>query len=498
MASEGSVTYIWLAVIAYMSLILFFVIRGALRTKDISDYALGNITFSPVAVGLALAASMTSAATFIINPGFIAYYGVSGFISFGLVLAIASLVSLIVITKGFRKIGASVQALTMAQWIGNRYQNNSYALFFGFVSLLLITFIVLICVGLTKLLSSALNVQEIYVLISVIVFVFGYMMFGGANSMVYTNTIQASLMIIVAVVLLTSGHQHFSEGIDGFLTKLDAIDPGLASVYNSSSPFFRDFFEVFICQVVVGIAIVCQPHIITKSLLLKKDSHVNTYLLVGIVVEFLFFLVVFVGLYARLENPTLELNGSAISLDGVLSTYVVSKFKVGVAIIVIMGLISAGLSTLEGLIQSLSTTITQDVVKPIFGELKTRPVVQNRVTIGVLAISSGLFSYQQLVAPDLSVGIFAQNGVYAYFSAAFVPVLFGTFLKDIPLHVPFTSSVAAIVIHFSVYYGRLTPYMQEEIRNPAIASTLAIIGSLIIGSALYFIVKSKKQKVSIT
>lgn len=497
MASDSFTQYVWIAVIAYMALILFFVIRGAIQTKSISDYALGNIAFSPIAVGLALAASMTSAATFIINPGFIAFYGISGFLSFGLVMSISALVSLIVITKGFRKVGTSVKALTMAQWIGSRYENKSYALFFGFVSLLLITFIVLICVGLSKLLSKALNVEEIYVLISVVVFVFGYMMFGGANSMVYTNMIQASLMIVVAFILLTSGFEHFSNGIAGFLAKLKAIDPSLAQGTNPASPMFRDYFEIIFCQVVVGIAIVCQPHIITKSLLLKNDNQVNTYLIVGVIVEFLFFLVVFAGLYARLEFPNLTVDGSLLSLDGVLSAYVVKKFTAGIGIIVVMGLISAGLSTLEGLIQSLSTTITQDVIRSIFGEPKIQPVILNRLTIVFLAVVSFVFSWQQLVSPDLSVGIFAQNGVYAYFSAAFVPVLFGTFLKHVPVHIPFISSVSAIVIHFSVYYGRLTPYMQEEIRNPAIASTLAILGSLAIGLILYAYARSKKEKVSI-
>jgi sodium/pantothenate symporter len=497
MASESFTGYVWIAVIAYMALILFFVIRGAIQTKNISDYALGNIAFSPIAVGLALAASMTSAATFIINPGFIAYYGISGFLSFGLVLSISSLVSLIIITKGFRKVGTSVKALTMAQWIGNRYQNKGYALFFGFVSLLLITFIVLICVGLSKLLSKALNVEEIYILISVIVFVFGYMMFGGANSMVYTNMIQASLMIVVAIILLTSGFEHFSEGISGFLAKLKAIDPALTQGTNEQSPLFRDYFEIIFCQIVVGIAIVCQPHIITKSLLLKNDNQVNTYLVVGVIVEFLFFLVVFAGLYARLEFPNLTVDGSLLSLDGVLSAYVVKKFTAGIGIIVVMGLISAGLSTLEGLIQSLSTTITQDVIQPIFGNPKLQPVILNRLTIAFLAIVSFVFSWQQLISPDLSVGIFAQNGVYAYFSAAFVPVIFGTFLKQVPLHIPFTSSIAAILIHFSVYYGRLTPYMQEEVRNPAIASTLAILGSLAVGLILFAYAKYRKEKVSI-
>lgn len=489
MASENFASYVWVAVVVYMAIILFFVIRGALKTKDISDYALGNISFSPVAVGLALAASMTSAATFIINPGFIAYYGISGFIAHGLVISIAALVSLIVLTKSFRKIGTNIKALTIAQWIGQRYKNKSYALFFGIVSFLLITFIVLICVGLTKLLSMALGINETAVLIAVVIFVFGYMMFGGANSMVYTNMIQASLMIVVAVILLTSGHEHFSNGITGFIDKLAAIDPLLGKTTNPESPLFRDFFEIVVCQVIVGIAIVCQPHIITKSLLLKKDSQVNTYLAVGIVVELLFFLVVFTGLYARIEFPDLMVNGIKLGVDGVLSAYVVQEFTVVVGVIVVMGLISAGLSTLEGLIQSLSATITQDVIRPIFGEPKMNPVIVNRLTIVGLAVVSFAFSFNQLVAPDLSVGIFAQNGVYAYFSAAFVPVLFGIYIKRIPVWIPFTSSVFAIATHFTMYYGRLTSYLQEPVRNPAIASAAAIVGSLLLGGVLYMLYK---------
>ncbi|HLS29434.1 MAG TPA: hypothetical protein VK021_01115, partial [Flavobacteriaceae bacterium] len=57
-----------LLLVVYIAIILFFVIRGAIRTKSLEDFAVGR-GFSPVVVGLSLAASTTSAATFIINPG---------------------------------------------------------------------------------------------------------------------------------------------------------------------------------------------------------------------------------------------------------------------------------------------------------------------------------------------------------------------------------------------------------------------------------------------
>ena len=498
-ASINLVTIGWIAIIAYMIVILYFVVRGARKISNISDYAVGNIAFSPIAVGLALAASMTSAATFIINPGFIALYGISGVISYAFVLPAAAMISLVVLTKGFRKHGSNVKALTMAQWMGTRYKSSGYSMFFAFLSLLLITFIVLIVVGLTKILSKTLNVTEIYILIGIVVFIFGYMMFGGANSMVYTNTIQAILMLIVAFILLGSGYEHFSNGVHGFLDKLRSIDPELANTTNSTSFLFRDYFEIIFAQIVVGVAIVCQPHIITKSLLLKTDKDINRYLTTGVITEIIFFLVVITGLYARLAFPDLTANGVSLKMDGILSAYVVAEFPVFIGLIVVMGLISAGLSTLEGLIQSLSTTITADIIEPLFGksliEKRNNPdrvrISINKIVIAILAIASIILSYNQLINPKLSVAIFAQNGVYAYFAAAFVPILFGMFIKSVPKIVPIASSISAVIVHFTMYYGKIgIPFSQSSGENPGVAACVAIITSLIVGG---LILKLKKE-----
>ena len=499
LASNEQIIATWLLIIVYIAVVLWFVIRGARRTQNISDYALGTIGFSPVAVGLALAASMTSAATFIINPGFIALYGISGVISFAVVMPLAIYISLIVMTKGFRKYGSTVKALTIAQWIGKMYNSQRYSIFFAILSCLLITFIVLICVGLTQVLSSALNAEPVWVLAAVIAFVFGYMMFGGANSLVYTNAIQATLMLVVAIILLSSGTDHFQEGVNGFFVQLKAIDEQLVKPVNPDSFLFRDYFEIVFCQFVIGIAIVCQPHIMTKSLLLKNDSDVNKYLTVSIITLIFFFSVVFIGLYIRLYFPDLTINGERMPMDSLVSAYVVSKFSVYVGVLVILGLISAGLSTLEGLVQSLSTTITADLLDPLVGKQlgfheHKKQVLVNKLVIVVLAFISFGLSYQQLVNPDLSVAIFAQNGVYAYFSAAFVPVLFGTFLRKTPLTAVFSASITAIIVHFGIYYGQITYYMKEPVNNPAIASTFAILSSLIVGGVIYYLSLKQNQR----
>lgn len=492
LATPGMLIAVWISLALYAGVILYFVVRGARRTKTMADYATGTFHFSPSAIGLSLAAGMTSAATFIINPGFVAYYGISSFLSMAVFLPLGAMISLVILSKQFRKIGNVVQAKTIAQWLGTRFNSKGFRLYIAFLSLLHLTFIVLICVGLTQVLSKALNADVLYVLIGIVVFTFGYMMFGGANSMVYTNMIQAMLKVVVAIVILASGYHFFTDGVGGLFSKLDLIDPMLTKPFNPSSPLYRDFFEVVICQFIVGVAIVCQPHIITRSMLLKDDKDMNRFLTVSLVLLSLFFVVVFAGLYGRLVFPGLQYNGGKLPLDGVMSAYVVTSFVPAMSLFLVVGLIASGIATLESLIQSISTTITSDIIKPLTGksELKNELMI-NRVVIACMGAITIIVSYRQLLHPELSVGILAQNGVYASFSAAFVPLLFGMFLKDVHKAAPIIASVVAIVVHFSVYYGRLTPYMQNPVRNPGVASAIAIISSLAVGLIVYLITKPK-------
>ncbi len=508
MATSYQVTATWILLLMYAAFILFFVIRGAMRTRSMQDYALGSINFSPYFVGLSLAAAMTSAATFVINPGLIANYGISGVLSFGLFFPLASVASLYILSKRFRKYGQTVKAVSLASWIGARYGSKPYSLFIAFLSVLLLTFIVLILVAITKVVASALNTNEISTLLVVVIFVFGYMMFGGANSMVYTNMVQAVIMVIVALILLGSGISYLKDGWGTFMNKLALADPMLVKATNPNSPLFRDFYEIAFAQIIIGIAVVCQPHIITKSLLLKKESDVNKFLWTAIIIQLLFFSVVVTGLFARVEFPDLIYNGKKLTNDSIIPVYVVKVFSGGilpiaVGLLVIMGLISAGLSTLEGLIQSLSSSIYNDIIKPLSGkklpQIEKHQMYINRLVIILMAVISFFMARDQLLHPKLSVAILAQNGVYAYFSIIFIPILLGIFYRDIPATIPFKASVIAAITHFTVYYmlpiihnhfsitfGWYGKYLEGSVRNPAIAASTAIILSLVYASLALF------------
>jgi sodium/pantothenate symporter len=177
-----------------------------------------------------------------------------------------------------------------------------------------------------------------------------------------------------------------------------------------------------------------------------------------------------------------------------------------VGLVVVLGLMAAGMSTLEGLIQSVSTTITSDIIKPLVGEEKLSDLTLIRINKGaiiLLGIVAWFIARGQIINPNLSVAILAQNGVYAFFSAAFIPVIMGIFVKDLKPTIPFIASVTAVVVHFLVFFG-LEPlvmagwdfgffnqFLVGPVKNPAIASSSAIVVSTFVAILLLFFNRRK-------
>jgi sodium/pantothenate symporter len=134
-------------------------------------------------------------------------------------------------------------------------------------------------------------------------------------------------------------------------------------------------------------------------------------------------------------------------------------------------------------------------------------ITLNKVVIIILGVVTIWLSWQQIARPKLSVGIFAQNGVYAYFASAFVPVIFGIYYKKMKAGVAFAGSVVAFAVHFTVYYlmpllvnsygfsfGFFTRYLEGPVRNPAIACSTAVVLSTITVLIMILIDKSKTLK----
>ncbi len=463
----------WIVFVAYVGAVVGVSAAARRKAASMEGFAVGSRTTSPYLVGLSLAANLASAATFVINPGLIYLYGWSGVLGYAIATPLGIYLALIVFSKRFRRVGDRFTVLTIPQWIGDRFGSRGLTLWFAALSLLQISFLVLIVVGLAVVLQGTLGLSPFAALLLTVGVTFGYVLLGGAAGHIRSNSIQAAVMITVALLMLGSGLPLMEGGLGAFVERLTAVGPHYASATNPDSQLFRSLFEVVVANAVVGVAIILQPHVMSKALYLRSEADVNKYLVTAIAASALFFAVLATGLFARLR-----LTGDVLPPDQVIATYLVEIFPPLPRAIVMLGVLAAGFSTLEGIVIALSSIFANDVLRTlrpaaVEGE---RSVRWARGFIVALIPVTLWLAWRQTVAPSLSVALFAQNGVYGLFAATFVPILAGIFLPRVTAATVAAASVAALAVHFGTYYLQLGPYWN----NPAVPATYAIGAALVV------------------
>lgn len=475
----------WISLLVFAAIFMMIALWGRMRSKDAAQFATGS-NAGPLTIGMSLATTLTSAAVFIVNPGLVYHYGLSAFLSFSVAANLGIILGLSILLKGFRNSGINNGILSVPQWIQTHYQGgNGTRLFYGLTNLLLFAYIVLIFVGLTNVITQLLGVDTRWTLGIMIAFIFIYNQIGGASSHVYTNLIQGVVMVLVAIVLVGSGIHLFDGGLGSFFSRLEVINPILVKASNPGSIMFRDGFEVFAVNILIGFAIVCQPHILAKGLFLKNNRDVNKMLITAMVIGTVFSSVMFVGFFARL---TLE---GQVLPDLVIPQYIVTNFGTFFQILASIGILCAGISTLEAILLSFTVTYGFDILMPIASSFKLLDPSKREDQLKALkfgkwlTILSGVLiyflTYGQIMNPNVSVALFAFNGVYALFAANFIPIAAKIFKVKIPKIVAIGSSALVLIVHFGMSTLHLSipglnPFYWT---NPGATATFALCFGLI-------------------
>lgn len=452
---------LWGLFLAYIVGTSWLAWLGHKKTSDLRSFAVGRGDLHPVVVGTTLAASIASTATFVINPGFVYVHGVAALMHFGVAAGLGLIVGLFTLSTGFRRIGAKVQAITLPQWIGQRYGSRSLAVFFAAINLLSLSFVVLIVGGLSIVMQPTLGLSNTESLAFVIVFVFGYIFIGGTYAHAYTNTLQGILMVIVSLLIVGSGLPLFSDGVGAFFDRVAARDPNLVALVNPTSPLYGSVFSIYVSGFVIGFALVCQPHIMTKALYVKNDRAVWQYLGVCIAVSLSFTALLLVGLYARvLDLPASAFTDPATGAfrqDLVMTAYLTHTFSPTVLAFVTVALMAAGMSTLDGILVALSTIAAHDLVLPLTERnLLSNRTAEERARFGhrasqLLLVAMGVAAFALALDPPELLGIFGQLGVYGIVAASTAPILFGVLSPRMGRRIALASALVGLVVHFALY-----------------------------------------------
>ncbi|MEY3012753.1 MAG: hypothetical protein RIT45_1488 [Pseudomonadota bacterium] len=424
---------------------------GHKKTDDIESFAVGKGDMHPAVVGVTLAASIASAATFVLNPGLVYLFGVSALMHLGVAAAGGVIVGLFVLSFGFRRVGAEVRAITLPQWMGQRYGSRGMTVFFAALNLLSITFMVLIVAGLAIVMQLTLGLSNTASVLLIIGFVFSYIFLGGTYAHAYTNTLQGVIMVGIATILVASGWDTLAGGWEGVTTRLATIDPNLALTANPKSPLYASTFSVWISGFVIGFGLVCQPHILTKALYVRSDRQVAAYLGVATVISVIFTALLLIGLYARLgdipADAFLDAATGRPKADAVVTVYIQHTFGPGLRAVIAVALLAAGMSTLDGILVALSTITANDLYLELGRDRWLKglsPAAQSKAAhraSQIILILLGLATLVISLDPPALISIFGQIGVFAIAAGSTPPILFGIFAKGMPGRVAFGAAL---------------------------------------------------------
>lgn len=472
----------WLAFGTYALVTAGLALIGMKKTQTLAGFALGNGDLGPVVTGVTLAAAIASTATFVINPGFVYAHGISALLHLGVASFSGVLVGLVVLSKGFRTRGMADGALTLPHWIGARYGHRPMRTYFAVLNLVAaVTFVVLIVKGSALVMQHTLHLGYVTSLLVIVGFVFSYILMGGTYAHVFTNAFQGALMVVVAIAIVLSGAHLFSDGFGVFFERVGAIDPNLLAPVNPTSPLFGDTFTVFVAGFVVGLALVAQPHILTKSLYLRSDRDVPKYLGVAAVVCVVYTGVLLAGLYARVALPALD------AQDAVMPAYLANAFSPMVGVLISVALLAAGMSTLDGILVSASTIAANDVFLPLAEKRLPDEETRQKVALKasrIILIAMGVVAFGLALDPPKLVGIFAQVGIYGLVAASLAPIACGILANPKGTDV-FAASIVAPLVHVAVY-GSIV-WVGGGILNPAVSATIGIVSAFILLGTISFV-----------
>lgn len=435
----------WTLFAAYLVVTAFLAWRGGQRTQSAAGFAIGSGRMNPWMAGMTLGACLASSSLFIIMPGFVYADGLPGLLGQTVPLVAGTAVGLWLFAPRFQKSGSAVHALTLPHWVGLRYESPNLRRLFAGLGVLQITYLVLIVVGCANLMKFALGVPYVLSVVLIVAFVFSYTGVGGAWAHALTNSMQGTIMLAVAVIIFASGYRFWADG------SLVA-DLGATGLVAPDSRLFSSHLEIWLVPFLMGLALTTQPHLLTKALYV--DGRRNLGITIGTAVGAfaVYALALFSGAYARLALP------GGVRHDEVAARYLAEAFPwEPVGSFVIVAILAAAMSTIDGLLVALSASVSGDLLER--EDVRTRRLVIAGAGVATILIA---------LDPPPLVLILSQLGVFGLVVAAAGPLVAGLFLPGrLPVGVAMVSALVALAVHATLSLGGIT-------ENPGVGASIAL------------------------
>ena len=362
-------------VIGYFLLLLGVAWRTS-RHSNNDSFFIGNRNSNWMLVAFGMVGTSLSGVTFVSVPGTVGDFAGNSYKAFGYFqVVIGNWIGLLVIAFVLLPLYYRLNLTSIYNYLHSRFGNIAYktgSLFF----------IISRTFGATARLYLVINVLHIFILkelgvpfvvttFIILVMILLYTFEGGVKTIVYTDTLQTTFMLLGLVVCIVYIIQHLGLSFGGALQALD--EKGFTKVINTDVQSKGFFLKQIVGGMFIMIAMtgldqeMMQKNISVRNL---KDSQKNvlTFSVVMVVVNGLFLLLggllyLFIlhngGAYA---GHQLLVNGHNVIGDDLFPTLVLNYLPKAVSIIFIIALISALFPSADGALTALTSSFCIDLL----------------------------------------------------------------------------------------------------------------------------------------
>ncbi|MFC7063090.1 sodium:solute symporter family transporter [Halobacillus seohaensis] len=447
--SGGVLWFIGALLVAYFFFVTYLGKKGAKYSKTMNGFATAKGKVNPWVVGASFATTYASANLFIGVPGLAYEYG-TAVLWYTLGCFGVSWLGLLVFAKTFYRYGKKFGGVsTLPEWLGKRYNSKTLQVTVGILILFNVYYIVGQNVGLATIFETVLGVPYTWGVIIGVTITIVYIGLGGAYAQIVSDGIQGFIMAFTSVLVLVSLLWTIGGGFGVFQelsNRLSEIDPNLVEPVSATGPY-NSVLAIVAVQFLL-FTFVLMPHLLNKILSLKTESELRPFTLsAGLVLFLISTLMVLGGLGARVIAPSLD------SADKAIPVYLMEAFPPVIVAILIVGIISAILSSTDSLYLGVTSSIGNDIYKviaPLWHKTEVSLQDIDRKSVRIAKISLvfiGLATlYISLERPE-SLSILIQFSFSAIISGVIAPISLGYVWKRANKY----GAIGAVITGVSLY-----------------------------------------------
>ncbi len=357
------------ASIIYVALFVYFVVgslvarhAGSKLGGGVNDFFLAGRSLGGIVAALTYSATTYSAFMLVGLAGF-TYIGGVGALGFELIY-LSGLILVAFFGPRFWLVGRRYNYLTPTEMLGDRYQSKAVAVVSAVAAVIfLIPYSAVQLIGIGALLEGISGGAIPYMLgVGIAAFIAVYWTWtGGLRAVAWTDSLQAAVMLTVAVLsVLFIAYRGFG-GFGGMFSQLETQYPAWLSVPGPG------FFNI---NAFVGLTLpwfffsLSNPQVSQRLFVPRSLGQMRIMVMGFLIFGFIYTLVsILWGFSARLLLPGLEVADSAT--PALLGLNLVPS---SIALLVMLGICAAAVSTVNSIILTLSSMVCRDVFKNVSSE----------------------------------------------------------------------------------------------------------------------------------